>query len=116
MRTTNSKALCDLLGIEVPIIQAPMAGLVPPELVAAVNAAGGLGSLACAYLPPEEIRALATRTRALTPRPFAINLFAKPAPAPAADARPMLAALEPLHRELGIDPPAITGRWPDFDA
>src|SRR6476646_4231522 len=103
MPTVGSKALCELLSIEVPIVQAPMAGVGTPELVAAVSSAGGLGSLACAYLPPEEIRALAARTRSLTSRPVAINLFAKPPAPPPADAAPMLAALEPLHRELGIE-------------
>jgi nitronate monooxygenase len=48
--------LVDLLGIEVPIIQAPMAGAVSPEMVIQVSEAGGLGSLPCAMLTPEQAR------------------------------------------------------------
>ena len=44
--------LCDLLGIEHPIIQAPMAGSTTPELAAAVSEGGGLGSLGCASMTP----------------------------------------------------------------
>ena len=53
--------------------------------------------------------------KALTSRPFAINLFAKLPPPPKVDEAPMLAALAPLHRELGIPAPAIASGWPDFD-
>jgi nitronate monooxygenase len=112
----RGKALCDLLGIEHPLIQAPMAGLSTPELVAAVSNEGALGSLAAAYLGAEEIRELAARTRKLTAQPFAINLFALVPPRPSADSSPILAALAPMHRELGLPAPALTGSWPDFDA
>src|SRR5262252_5098176 len=65
------------LGIEIPIIQAPMGGgPSTPELVAAVSNAGGLGSLACAYLTPEQSFEAIRRVRALTGRPFGVNLFA----------------------------------------
>jgi nitronate monooxygenase len=116
MRTDRTKALCTLLGIEQPIVQAPMAGLATPELVAAVSNAGGLGSLGAAYLPPLEIRALAGRVKALTPRPFAINLFARVPSPPRIDEGPLLAALAPFHQALGLDRPAVSGAWPDFDA
>lgn len=65
-----------LLNIALPIIQAPMAGgATTPELVAAVSNAGGLGSLGAGYMTPDEIRALIKKTRELTDKPFAVNLF-----------------------------------------
>lgn len=48
--------LCELLGIEYPILQAGMAPVAGPELVAAVSAAGGLGILAAAHMAPDEVR------------------------------------------------------------
>ena len=50
----KSNKLTELLGIELPIIQAPMAGSTTPELAAAVTNAGGLGSLGCAFMTPDE--------------------------------------------------------------
>lgn len=74
-----------LLGIRVPIVAAPMAGgPTTPRLAAAASAAGGLGSVAGALLPPDELRAAIRQTRELTDRPFAVNLFA-PQPEPSAD-------------------------------
>ncbi len=70
MRTT----LCDLLGIEVPIVQAPMGGAGCPALAAAVSQAGGLGMLALSWHPPKAVRAAIRQTRALTDRPFGVNL------------------------------------------
>jgi enoyl-[acyl-carrier protein] reductase II len=65
--------LCDLLGIEYPIIQAAIAPYTTPELVAAVSNAGGLGSITTAMRPLATIRQEIERTRKLTDRPFAIN-------------------------------------------
>ncbi len=65
--------ICDLFGIQVPIIQAGMAGYTSPELVAAVCNAGGLGSLGAGLWTPAELRDAIRRTRELTDRPFAIN-------------------------------------------
>jgi nitronate monooxygenase len=87
-----------------PIIQAPMAGGPDtPALAAAVSAAGGLGSLGCAYLTPEQIEHAAREVRARTAKPFAINLFAggDSAPDPAADAR-VAAMIAGFRRELGL--------------
>lgn len=64
------------LGIEYPIIQGPLGGgPSTPELVAAVSNAGGLGSLGAAYLTPDQITEAIRRIRALTSRPFSVNLF-----------------------------------------
>src|SRR5215510_8354404 len=71
--------LCDLLGIEYPIIQAPMAGgMTTPELVAAVSNAGGLGSFAASRLSTEQIRQAIRRIKELTDKPFAVNFLVAP--------------------------------------
>jgi nitronate monooxygenase len=70
--------LCELLGVEFPIVQAPMANNAPPALAVAVSAAGALGSIAGAALSPDELRAAIREVRDATDRPFAVNLFAPP--------------------------------------
>jgi len=66
------------LGVEHPLVQAPMAGSDTPALAAAVSGAGALGSLGCGYLEPEDLLARAAQVRASTDRPFALNLFVLP--------------------------------------
>ncbi len=66
------------LGVEHPLIQAPMAGSTPPELVSEVSRAGALGSLGAGYLEPQAILDQAARIRAQTDRPYGINLFVLP--------------------------------------
>jgi nitronate monooxygenase len=101
------------LGITHPIIQAPMAGgPSTPELVAAVSNAGGLGSLGSAYSTPEQITADVKRVRALTDKPFNVNLFAGGyAPESQVDAVSMLALLAEIHEALHLPPPALPA-WP----
>lgn len=65
--------LCDLLGIEFPVIQAGMGPFTSAELVAAVSNAGGLGSLGAGVRSTEDLRRQVARTQELTQRPFAIN-------------------------------------------
>jgi nitronate monooxygenase len=98
--------LCSLLGIEHPLICAPMAGgPSTPALAAEVSRAGGLGFLGCAYSTPEQILEWSREVRGRTDRPFGINLFADvPAGAPI-DPGPMLELLRPIHAELGLPPP-----------
>lgn len=67
--------LCDLLGIEYPVLQAGMSGVATPELVAAVSGAGGLGILTGTLLAPEELRNRIRQVRKLTDRPFGVNLL-----------------------------------------
>jgi nitronate monooxygenase len=67
--------LCDLLDIEYPLLQAPMATVATPELVAAVSNAGGLGILPGVMVPPEELRRQIREVRAKTDRPFGVNLL-----------------------------------------
>jgi nitronate monooxygenase len=125
-------ALLAMLGVEHPIVLAPMGGPSTPELVAAVSGAGGLGILGAPYLSPAELRQAVARIRALTDRPFGVNLFAGGHPAastadagPASvlagaaaastsvDAGPMLALLAPLHARLGLPPPTAPALPPD---
>lgn len=73
-----SSPFASRLGIEHPLIQAPMSGASPPALVAAVSNAGGLGSLGAGYLEPQVIIEQAAQTRALGDRPYAIGLFVLP--------------------------------------
>src|SRR5699024_7417542 len=67
--------LVNKLGISYPIIQAPMAGVTTPELVAAVSEAGGLGSIGAGYLTGEETKAFVRAVKARTHIPFGINVF-----------------------------------------
>jgi len=103
------------LGIKFPIIQAPMGGgLSTPELVAAVCDAGGLGSLAAAYLKPDQILDEFRRTRALTDKPLNINLFVGGYEIEALrDARPMLSLLGEIHERLGLPAPVLPTFPPD---
>jgi len=79
-----------------------------PELVAAVSNAGGLGSLGAAYLSPEQIVESIARIRALTDRPFQVNLFAGGWETDLRyDAAPMLELLSEIHAQLGLPAPAI---------
>lgn len=65
-----------MIALDVPVVQAPLAGgPSTPELAAAVSNAGGLGFVAAGYLSPLALREQMERTRALTPRPFGVNLF-----------------------------------------
>ena len=70
--------VCDLLGIDVPIICAPFGPWEQVELAAAVCEAGALGSVGTALRPARELRDQWTRLRGLTGRPFAINHTARP--------------------------------------
>src|SRR5215208_3298821 len=77
------KALLTLCNIEHPIVLAPLAGGPgTPELAAAVCEVGALGSLGGGYLAPEALRTQIRQLRALTDRPFLVNLFAHAGPPP----------------------------------
>jgi enoyl-[acyl-carrier protein] reductase II len=66
--------LQDLLAIEYPIIQGGMAWVSTPELAVGVSEAGGLGVLAAGNAPPELILGQIRQTKALTSRPFGVNI------------------------------------------
>lgn len=105
-----SPRLTALLGIEHPIVQAPMAGVSTPRLAAAVSEAGGLGSLGVGANTAQQTRALIGETRALTARPFNVNLFChQPAQPDAARETAWLDFLRPLFAEFDAAPPAALG-------
>jgi nitronate monooxygenase len=66
--------LCDLVGIDAPIVLAPMGGAVTPRLAAAVSSAGGLGMLPLTWTSPDDIASIVEETRQQTERPFGVNL------------------------------------------
>ena len=95
------------LGTSLPIIQAPMAGVSTPRLAAAVSNAGALGSIAIGAAAPEQARKMLAETRALTDRPFNVNVFCHRAPREDVTRNSdWLAALAPLFGEFDIPPPA----------
>jgi nitronate monooxygenase len=113
-------SLAELLGIDHPIIQAPMAGgTTTPELVAAVSNAGALGSIGAAYLNPDQIREAIAAVRQLTSRPFCVNLFvAQRPPDPSTwDADPMLSFLAAHYAAVSLPAPGLPAAFtPDIDA
>jgi nitronate monooxygenase len=106
-----------LFGTDLPVIQAPMAGVQGSALTAAVCRAGGLGSLPCALLTPDALREEITTIRAQTDRPFSVNFFCHRPPAPDPDREAgWRAALAPYYAELGIEPESAPpgGALPPF--
>ncbi len=97
------------LGIEHPILLAPMAGAGgTPELAAAVSQAGGVGAWGGAYAKPEDIVATIRQIRTLTSRPFNINLFAGGyATDHSIDPQPMLELVAEAHAALDLPPPVL---------
>jgi nitronate monooxygenase len=114
------RRIFDLFALSLPIVQAPMAGANGSELVIAVSEAGGLGSLPCAMLSPDQARSELAIIRQRTARPINVNFFchAPSAPDPEREAA-WKARLAPYYGELGLDlsasPPAAV-RMPFDDA
>ena len=106
--TSTTTTLQQLLGIELPVIQAPMAGVQGSALAIAVSNAGGLGSLPCAMLSPHALAAEMAAIAARTDRPVNVNFFCHRPPVPdAAREAAWRAALAPFYAELGVDPGAV---------
>jgi len=111
--------ILDLLGIELPIIQAPMAGATNSAMVIAASNAGGLGSMPAAMLSIDQLREELKTIRQHTQRPINVNYFCHQTPA--ADeqrAQDWKNLLEPYYRELGVDfdaPTPVSNRAP-FDS
>src|SRR5262249_25641629 len=105
-----------LVGVELPIIQAPMAGVQGSALAVAVSNRGGLGSLPCAMLSPDALRQELTVIRSQTARPFNVNFFCHAPPVPSTEREAAWRArLAPYYKEFGLDVNAITeggGRTP----
>jgi nitronate monooxygenase len=109
-------ALQRLLGIDLPIIQAPMAGVQVSALAVAVSNAGGLGSLPCAMLTADVMQRELAAIRAQTDKPFNVNFFCHVPPTPSEERQARWhEALAPYFTEFGIDPATIAsgpGRMP----
>jgi nitronate monooxygenase len=101
------RRLIELFKIELPIVQAPVAGAMNWELAAEVSAAGGLGSLPCAMLNPEQVRSEMGKIRTRTTNPINLNFFCHTPPVPnnTREAR-WRDRLAPYYRELAVDPAA----------
>lgn len=67
--------LCDLLGIEYPILQGGMAWVATGELAGAVSKAGGLGIIGAGNAPPETVRQEIRKVKAITDKPFGVNVY-----------------------------------------
>ena len=110
--------ILDLLGIELPIIQAPMAGATTAAMVIAAIKGGALGSLPCAMLTLEQVRQEVLSIRQASQGPLNLNFFCHQPPAPdAAREAAWKQALEPYYLELGVDfnaPTPVSNRAP-FD-
>lgn len=116
MTSASTAALRLRLGIALPILQAPMAGVQDHRLAVAVSEAGGLGALPAAMLTLAALRVELQALRAATSRPFNVNFFCHVQPVP--DAQREAAwrqALAPFYAEAGIDAATIAagpGRQP----
>ncbi|WP_062474400.1 NAD(P)H-dependent flavin oxidoreductase [Variovorax boronicumulans] len=100
--------LQQILGTELPLIQAPMAGAQASAMAIAVCNEGALGSLPCAMLGPDAMRSELAAIRAGTDKPFNVNFFAHTPPTPdEAREAAWRAALAPYYAEFGIDPAGI---------
>jgi len=110
--------LCDLLGIEHPIVQSGMGGVAGPDLVAEVSKAGGLGIIAALNVPPDKVREAIRQVRAATTRPFGVNQFmpdslrppADPASIPERTVAEIQSTLNGFRTRLGL--PTTTARPP----
>ncbi|MBV4535525.1 MULTISPECIES: NAD(P)H-dependent flavin oxidoreductase [Pseudomonas] len=118
MSTWSDRRILDLLGIEVPILQAPMAGATGSAMAIAVGNAGGLAALPCAMLSLEQVRSEIDAFRSACLGPLNLNFFCHQPPAADVerDAR-WKQALKPYYEEVGADfdaPTPVSNRAP-FD-
>jgi len=115
----RDRRILDLFGIELPIVQAPMAGANLSAMAIAVAEAGGLGSLPCATITPQQARQELTAIRRATSKPVNINFFCHTPPArDEGREQRWQAQLAAYYRELGLDPaaPAPASSRAPFDA
>ncbi|PQM27318.1 nitronate monooxygenase [Sphingopyxis lindanitolerans] len=105
-----NRDLLSLLGIDLPIVQAPMAGVSSPDMAAAVSEAGALGSIGVGATDVEGARRMIAAVRARTARPFQVNLFChQPATADAECERRWIERFRPLFAEFDAAPPNALG-------
>ncbi len=97
--------ICELFGVEHPIVLSPMAGSAGPELASAVCMAGGLGSLPCAFLTLDEVRNHVTAVRQITTKPLSLNFFCHEyLEYDESEERAWLDRFSPYCSELGVEP------------
>ncbi|MDE2155734.1 MAG: nitronate monooxygenase [Xanthomonadaceae bacterium] len=97
----------DTIGMSVPIIQAPMAGVSSPAMAAAVSNSGGLGSLGVGAMTAEKARAAIRAFRRLSDGALNVNVFVhKPAHVDEAQQAAWVARLAPEFKRFGVTPPA----------
>jgi nitronate monooxygenase len=108
----------DLLGVELPVLQAPMAGVQDSALCIAVSNAGGLGSLPCGLLSPATLSAELAAIRAGTDKPYGVNFFCHTMPPPdAVREAAWRALLLPYFEESGLQlPGAASGLRAPFSS
>lgn len=118
MSTWPDRRILDLLGIQLPILQAPMAGATGSAMAIAVGNAGGLGALPCAMLNAEQVHSEIEMFRARCQGPLNLNFFCHQPPTPDAERdRHWKQALKPYYEEVGADfeaPTPVSNRAP-FD-
>ncbi|MFL6798999.1 MAG: NAD(P)H-dependent flavin oxidoreductase [Xanthobacteraceae bacterium] len=101
------RRVLELFGIELPIVQAPMAGAMDWRLAAEAAQAGALGSIPCAMLKPDQLREDVGKFRSRTQKPVNVNFFCHTAPQLSNERESRWRErLEPYYRELAIDPAA----------
>jgi nitronate monooxygenase len=121
-RSWKDTRVADLLGIEYPIIQAPFGGFPSQHLTATVSNLGGLGSLGAVTLSGPAIREAVDEIRALTNKPFAVNLWVSTSDDHASHIRSdviedKIRKLARLYAELGVEPPSkVEATFQDFEA
>ena len=101
----RDRRLLDRLGIDAPIVQAPMAGAQDEALAIAAAKGGGLGSIPCALLSVEAAREQVAQFRTATRAPLNLHFFCHPPPQ-AYDDRAWRHALQPYYDEYGVGFPA----------
>src|SRR5262249_25558006 len=103
-RGDDMTTLQTLIGIELPIIQAPMAGVQGSALTTAVSNAGAVGSLPCALLDPATMRKELAAIRSQTHKPYNFNFFCHAQPTANDDReKGWRERLAPFYAELGLD-------------
>lgn len=118
MSNRQDRRILDLFAIELPIVQAPMAGATTPEMVITVSEAGGLGSLPSAQYTVDKLKTALETIRAATSRPINVNFFSHTMPSPdPARQTAWRSKLARFYVELGLDPadPIPSGGRAPFD-
>jgi nitronate monooxygenase len=110
MTSTATASLLDLLKIDLPIVQAPMAGVSSPAMAAAVSQAGGLGSIGVGATDSTGAAKMIADVRERTARPFNVNVFVhRPARADAVTEKAWIERLRSRFEEVGAAPPDALG-------